>query len=228
MADAPTVPSGVQELISRLRDEGVKEGQREAERILQETRRQTEQAIADAKAEVEEMRRQARAEIEAERMAAHEAIRLAFRDTKLQLESDIKATFAAQVRRLVSMELQDRDFLRQLILTIVERVTSRAGQTGEEETPEIQVSSKLFTTGKDGAEELTTEGKEQLDHFILGVSSEMIREGVLLQTPGDIDGGVRVRLAGEELDIDLSAKAISELLLKYLIPRFRAIVQGVE
>jgi V/A-type H+/Na+-transporting ATPase subunit E len=225
MANAPTVPSGVQELISRLRDEGVKEGQREAERILQETRRQTEQAIADAKAEVEEMRRQARAEIEAERLAAHEAIRLAFRDTKLQLESDIKATFAAQVRRLVSMELQDRDFLRQLIVTIVERVASRAGQ---EEPPEIQVSSRLFATGKDGAEELTTEGKEQLHHFILGVSSEMLREGIVLQTPGDLEGGVRVRLAGEELDLDLSTKAISELLLKYLIPRFRAIVQGVE
>lgn len=225
MANAPTVPSGVQELISRLRDEGVKEGQREAERILQEARRQTEQAIADAKVELEEMRRQARAEIEAERLAAHEAIRLAFRDTKLQLESDIKAAFAAQVRRLVSMELQDRDFLRQLILTIVERVTSQGGQ---EAAPEIQVSASLFTTDKEGAEELTAEGKEQLHHFILGVSGEMLREGVLLQTPGNIDGGVRVRLANEELDIDLSTKAISELLLKYLIPRFRAIVQGVE
>jgi hypothetical protein len=43
-----------------------------------------------------------------------------------------------------------------------------------------------------------------------------------------MDSGVRVRLAGEELDIDISAKAVSELLLKFLIPRFRAIVQGVE
>jgi V/A-type H+/Na+-transporting ATPase subunit E len=225
MANAPTVPSGVQELINRLRDEGVREGQREADRILQEARRQTEQMLAEAKAESEEMRRKGRDEIEAERLAAHEAIRLAFRDTKLQLESDIKATFAAQVRRLVSMELQDRDFLRQLILTIVERVTSLSG---EGEAPEIQVSSRLFATGENGAGELTEEGREQLHHFILGVSSEMLREGVHLQTRGDMESGVRVRLAGEELDIDIGAKAVSELLLKFLIPRFRAIVQGLE
>jgi V/A-type H+/Na+-transporting ATPase subunit E len=225
MANASTAPSGVQELINRLRDEGVKEGQREAERIVREARRKTEQMLAESKAEVEEMRRHSRAEIEAERLAAHEAIRLAFRDTKLQLESDIKATFAAQVRRLVSIELEDRDFLRQLILTIVERVAS---VVGEDEKPEIQVSSRLFTTEKGGTEELTEEGREKLHHFILGLSSEMLREGIHLQTPGEMEGGVRVRLAGEELEIDLSARAISELLLKFLIPRFRAIVQGVE
>ena len=119
------MPSGVQELISRLRDEGVQAGQREAERILLEARRQAEQMVSEAKVEAEEIKRKAREEIEAERLAAHEAIRLAFRDTELQLESDIKATFAAQVRRLVSMELQDRDFLRQMVLTIVGRATSR-------------------------------------------------------------------------------------------------------
>ncbi len=224
MANAPTVPSGVQELINRLRDEGVREGQREAERILKEARRQTEKMVAEAKAEVEEIRRRSQEEIEAERLAAHEAIRLAFRDTKLQLESDIQATFAAQVRRLVSMEMQDRDFLRQLILTIVERVSTTAGKG---EAPEIQLSSCLFTTGTNGEEELTEKGREQLHHFILGLSSEMLREGIQLQSPGDMECGVRVRLAGEELDIDLSGKAITELLLKYLIPRFRAIVQGV-
>jgi V/A-type H+/Na+-transporting ATPase subunit E len=225
MAKPPTAPSGVQELINRLRDEGVKEGQREAERIVQEARRKAEQLLAESKAEVEEMRHQGRAEIEAERLAGHEAIRLAFRDTKLQLESDIKATFAAQVRRLVSIELEDRDFLRKLILIIVERLTT---QLGEGAALEIQVSSPLFTTETDETDALTEEGKEQLHHFILGVSSEMLREGVHLQTLEDMEGGVRVRLADKELDIDLSPKAISALLLKFLIPRFRAIVHGVE
>jgi hypothetical protein len=33
MADLPKVPSGVQELIGRLRDEGVKAGKQEAESV---------------------------------------------------------------------------------------------------------------------------------------------------------------------------------------------------
>lgn len=224
MAEVPKVPSGVQELISRLRDEGVQAGQREAERILLEARRQAEQMVSEAKVEAEEIKRKAREEIEAERLAAHEAIRLAFRDTELQLESDIKATFAAQVRRLVSMELQDRDFLRQMVLTIVRRATS--GIT-EDHAVEVQVSDKLFA--EEGSPTLLTErGQEHLRHFILGISGEMLRQGVSLQPCGDIDCGVQVRLVGEELEIDLGAQSISELLLKYLIPRFRAIVQGME
>ncbi len=56
----------------------------------------------------------------------------------------------------------------------------------------------------------------------------MLREGVDLKPSGETNGGMRVRLVGEDLEIDLSDEALSELLLGYLIPRFRAIVTGVD
>jgi hypothetical protein len=37
-----------------------------------------------------------------------------------------------------------------------------------------------------------------------------------------------VQLVGQDLELDLSDKALSDILLQYLTPRFRAIVTGVE
>lgn len=224
MADLPNVPSGVQELIGRLRDEGVKAGKQEAESVLQEARQQADQIVAQANAEADEIRDKARTEIEAERAASREAIQMAFRDTTLKLKSQVMAAFSDHVRRLVSMELRDKDFLRQAILAIFGQATQ---EVAKDQPVEVLVSEELFVTDEKGSR-LTKEGKERLRHMVLGISGEMLREGVDLKPSGETNGGMRVRLVGEDLEIDLSDEALSELLLGYLIPRFRAIVTGVE
>lgn len=224
MADLPNVPSGVQELIGRLRDEGVKAGKQEAESVLQEARQQADQIVAQANAEADEIRDKARTEIEAERAASREAIQIAFRDTTLKLKSQVMAAFSDHVRRLVSMELRDKDFLRQAILAIFGQATQ---EVAKDQPVEVLVSEELFVTDEKGSR-LTEEGKERLRHMVLGISGEMLREGVDLKPSGETNGGMRVRLVGEDLEIDLSDEALSELLLGYLIPRFRAIVTGVE
>ena len=220
MDQTPKVSSGVQELIGRLRDEGVQAGEAEAERLTREARAKAQEIVADAKARAEAMVGQARVEIEAERTAAHQAIQLAVRDTKLKLGGELRGFFQAQVRRLVSLEMGDRDFLRQLILTIAGAATA---ELCRERPVELELSAALFEQG-----EFSAEGKKQLSHFLLAVSSEMLREGVELKPSSDLDGGIRVRLVEEDLQIDLSDQAVSELLLQHLTPRFRAVVQGVE
>ena len=115
MVDRGKVSSGVQDLISRLRDEGVQAGRQEADRILNEARKRAAEIVAQAKSEAEEVRNKARSEIEAERGASREAIQLAFRDAELKLRSEFRAVVAERVKRLVSMELSDREFLREVI-----------------------------------------------------------------------------------------------------------------
>ena len=56
----------------------------------------------------------------------------------------------------------------------------------------------------------------------------MLREGVDLKPSEDMSGGIRIQMVGEDLEIDLSEKAISELLLEFLLPRYRAILSGAE
>ena len=56
MAEETPTSSGVQDLISRIRDEGVQAGRQEAERILAEAQQQAARRVDDARSEVDEMR----------------------------------------------------------------------------------------------------------------------------------------------------------------------------
>jgi V/A-type H+-transporting ATPase subunit E len=64
--------------------------------------------------------------------------------------------------------------------------------------------------------------------LVLGISGEMLEQGVDLKPSANMGGGIRIRLVGEDLEIDLSDQAISDLLLQNLLPRYRDIVSGAE
>jgi V/A-type H+-transporting ATPase subunit E len=150
---------------------------------------------------------------------------VAIRDTELKMEAELKADFAAHVRRLVSVEMSDREFLRQVILAIAGMAAS--DKACEDQPVEILLPKDLFETDEKMTE-LTEKGKDRMRRLVLGISGDMLREGVDLKPSDDISGGIRLRLVGEDLEIDLSDQAISDLLLKNLLPRYVAIVSGAE
>jgi V/A-type H+-transporting ATPase subunit E len=223
MTDAAKVSSGVQELINRLRDDGVKAGREKADQVLQEAREQAAQIVAQAKAEATEMLNKARSEIETEKTAAKESIKVAIRDTELKMEAELKANFAAGVKRLVSVEMRDKEFLRQVILAVAGLAAGDMVCGGQ--PVEVLLPEELFVTDEQSTR-LTEEGKDRLRHLVLGITGEMLREGVELKPSEGLSGGIRIRMVGEDLEIDLSDKAISELFLTFLLPRYRAIVTG--
>ena len=62
----------------------------------------------------------------------------------------------------------------------------------------------------------------------LGISADMLREGIQLVPVDHEHGGVRVELVGEDVEVDLSERTVADLLLAQLLPRYRAITEGVE
>ena len=224
MTNTHEVSSGVQSLITRLRDEGVEAGEKKAEDLIQKAQEQAIKMVDDAKTEAEAIVAKARADMEREKKAGQEAFKVAIRDTRLELGEELKAVFASHVRRLVSAELRDRDFLRQLVLTIAGRA---AATVGESQPLEVLVCHDVVESEAE-CRPVSDDSKEALRHFVLGVSGEMLREGVVLKPSSSVDAGIRIRLVGEDVEIDLTDKALSDLILKHLLPRYRNIVQGVE
>ncbi len=70
---------GVQNLIHRIRDEGIKAAREEAERIVHEARQQAAEIEASSKAEARARLEQADSQIADQRAAAAEALKLAAR-----------------------------------------------------------------------------------------------------------------------------------------------------
>jgi V/A-type H+-transporting ATPase subunit E len=219
MTEQIKTESSVQALIDRIRDQGVQNANREAARIVAEAESKAAQLLADAQKQAEQMRMKAAADIEAERSAAEEALKLSARDTIQRLKNVVGAAFETFVRRLVTQTAQDRQLMNNLILVL-------AGHSAEEfiKDKDIQILlSKAILTGTSDPK-LRELGKQT----ILSLSSGMLREGVQLIPSDSVEGGAKVRLVGEQLEIDLSDKAIAKMLSEHLLPRFQAILTAAE
>jgi V/A-type H+-transporting ATPase subunit E len=209
--------SGVQELIERIRGQGIQAAQAEADRLLAAARTQAAEVVAQAKAEADAERARARAEIDAHRTASLDALQLAARDTVLDLKARVLARFEEFVKRLVVSSTRDQELVRSIVLVL-------AGHAADEfirdKAIQVRISQSLLT----GEQALEEDGKRA----ILGLSSDMLREGLELVPDSEVEGGARVRLIQDKLEIDLSDRAISRMIAQRLLPRFRAILEGAE
>ncbi|GJL61642.1 hypothetical protein [Candidatus Nitrospira salsa] len=223
MADIPQQSSGVEELIQQLRNQGVEAGRNEAQHIVKEAHRKAAQIVADAKADAEQIRITMRIEAEAEKKAAEAALQSAYRDTVLRLVSAITNLFEDQVKRLVSRKLSEKDVIKKLILEVARQATPH--DLG------AQPAEILLPTELIGVDELRSKPAEvqegTLTNFVMEMSGEVLRKGIELKPMGENTPGIRIRLVGQDIEIDLTEQAVAELLLKHLLPRYRAVLEGV-
>lgn len=206
--------SGVKKLIDRIRDEGVHSARAEADRILAEAKAQAARTVADAKAEATAIKTEARAAMEREQTATIEALRIAARDTGLELRSAIMAAFEEHVRRLVTDVTTDGSVLRDMILVL-------AGRAAEEL---IQDKDAVILVPEQLGDEVSAKLEEFLQKSAVAFSADVLRKGIELIPSKEFQGGARVRLLGEDLEIDLSDEALSAMMLKLLLPRYRKIL----
>jgi len=214
MADPDVTSSGVKDLINRIRDEGVQSARDEAERILSEARSQAARIVSDARAEAAAMKKDAAAAVEREQTAAIEALRIAARDTGLELRSAVLSAFEEHVRRLVTDVTTDSSVLRDMILVLAGRA---AEDLIKDRDAAILIPERL-------ADDAPPELEEFLQRSAVALSAEVLRKGVELIPSSEVQGGARVRLVDEDLEIDLSDEALSEMMLKLLLPRYRKIL----
>ncbi|KPK62432.1 MAG: ATP synthase subunit E [Gemmatimonas sp. SG8_38_2] len=214
MTEPDVKSSGVKELIDRIRDEGVQSARDKADRIISDAKAQAARIVADAKAEAAAAKKEARAAMEREQTATIEALRIAARDTGLELRSAILSAFEEHVRRLVTDVTSEGSVLRDMILVLAGRA---ADEFIQDKDAAILIPSRL-------EEEVSQELEEFLKQSAVAFSADVLREGVELIPSNEVQGGARIRLVGEDLEIDLSDDALSEMMLKLLLPRYRKIL----
>jgi V/A-type H+-transporting ATPase subunit E len=221
VSSAPAAESaGVENLIGRLRDEGVTQGRVQAEALVSGAQQQAAELVAKAQREAEAILARATEEAGKLKAAGEDAIRLAMRDTILTLEGDLLKGFVERLRRLVKGVLADPAFLQRLILEVAGRVAPTDAQRAEVLLPAELVSLEDLQSKPEEAAAGT------LMHFVLSLGGGMLREGMQFGVSEDGEAGIRVRLVEEDVQIDVTESAISQLLLRHMLPRFRALLRG--
>jgi V/A-type H+-transporting ATPase subunit E len=218
---APAAESaGVETLIGRLREEGITQGRTQAEALVTAAQQRAADLVATAQRDAEAILTGAKEQAGKLKAAGEDAIRLAMRDTILALESDLLKEFVDTLRRLVKGVLADPAFLQRVILELAGQVAPAGEQRAEVLLPAQLVSLEDLQ----GKPEEATPGS--LMHFVLSLGGGMLREGMHFGVSEDGQAGIRVRLVDEDVQIDMTESAISQLLLQRMLPRFRALLRG--
>lgn len=212
---------GVEQLLSRIRNEGVAAAREESERMLAQARAEAASILARSCQEADSLLAEARARIKSEQEAGKAALRLAERDTLLELHAAIRRNFEHFVRRLVTRETSDVEFIRELVLALAGQVAQRCI---EGRNARVFVDADLLAAHSAEADAESALGSA-LNARTLELSAEMLREGIELIPASGTGPGARVRLVDEDLELDLGDEAISRLLMRFLLPRFRHIIQ---
>ncbi|WP_372571887.1 hypothetical protein [Ruegeria jejuensis] len=214
---------GIDALIDRLRSEGVQAGSDEAARLTQEAQAKAARIVEAAQAEASKLQSNARDAADRYTKAGEEALNTAMRDAVLTMKSTLMAQFQQDVQRMVSETMTDPEMLRQMVLELVGRARSETG-IGED----AQVILPAEVIGPDAIRANADDIQSgQLTKFVLGLTQEMLEDGVTLFASNDLHAGIRAQAGRDGIKLDLSDEAIADVLMRHLQPRFRAVLEGV-
>ncbi|MGD0958642.1 MAG: hypothetical protein ABSB19_02410 [Methylomonas sp.] len=217
--------SGVDELIARLKAQGIEAGQEKAESIVLDAMKRSEWIINEATREAEALIEKAKVETEAIKIAGEDALKLAARDAFLKLRELVSGSFKRELKRAVSKKMVEKNFLENLILALAGEVRDNAGLDQAKHVV-IQLPKHAV-----GAHDLRGNSEElqdgALSHYVIELATNMLRSGVDLESSGDLKSGLLLKLKDDDVVIDFSDEAVAALLLEHLQPRFHALMEGI-
>jgi V/A-type H+/Na+-transporting ATPase subunit E len=214
---------GVQALLDRLRQEGVEAGRREGETLRHQAKDEAAEVIERAHADAKRIVEAAEEKAAKLKSAGEEALRTATRDTVLRFSEEIMEHLRNRVERLVSEDMVDRDLLKQLVAQVVHRSLD-VPTVRDATTLRVQLPAEPL-----GVDELKNDPEalqDELSQLAKQIAGSTWREGVTFQA-AETGEGVKVVVEEEGLEVDLTARAVTELLMRHLQPRFRALMRGI-
>jgi len=223
--DGQTTPAGIEALIARLRADGVEAGRAEAQTLVDAAQARAADIMRAAEQEATETRRAARAESERMRRSGEEALRTAMRDAVLELKDTLGRRFAADVRGTVTTLMREDDTLRRMILALAARSREEAGL---DSAAALEIVLPRAVVGLDDLRRSPEDLRAgTMAHFVAATTAGLLRDGVSFVRAEDGVDGIRVHLTEAGITVDLSDRAVAEVLLRHLNPRFRALLEGV-
>ncbi|CAA0117098.1 V-type proton ATPase subunit E [BD1-7 clade bacterium] len=222
MGDQQTdqVSSGVETLIVELRDKGVNAGKYEAQQIIDDAKQHADAMLKQAKDEASKLVEDAQKEAEFIRASGAESLQLAFRDTLLKLKQQLLSQFSDNLKRMTQHELKDPDTLRKLVLEVASK------------TQKIEKNSVIMLPAHAEAVEDLRKSPEKLSggpliEMISEQTRGMLRDGIEFSVSENIKSGIKIISKDSKVEIQLDDSILSDILLEYLQPRFRALLDGV-
>lgn len=192
----------LENLIEKLRIEGVEEARKEADRTLEKAKAEAKKILSDAEKKAEQITAEAEKQAAAFQQNAERAIRQAGRDAELKVKEELTALFDSVFKRETA-EVLDKDFLPKLILKVVEQWQGKTGF-------EVKVAKKDL----DGLEEM-----------LVSALKKDMGKGITVEAGRQVENGFHIGIKGKDVYYDFSGESIASLLKSFLNKRLNEILE---
>jgi len=194
----------LQELIDRIKNEGVGAAKTDAERIVAEAQAQASSIVAAAEKKAARTLEEARAEALRSQAAGEAALKQASRNLILAVRKRMEAMLSA-IAKAETVKAMNDDLLSTLIPEVV----------------------KAWISGGSGdlAVMLPPDSMKKLETRLHGLLKAELAKGAEIRPLPNMDAGFRVQDRAGSLSWDLSAEEIAKLLSQFLNPRLASILE---
>jgi len=181
----------VQELLERIRNEGIETAKKQAEEIIEKAQAQADEIIARAKKEAEEALTEAERRIASMDAASRESLLQASRDTMIALKQSMRMFVESALNADIEAAF-DAKMAAQVMPEIVRILAS--SQSGD---IEVLLPPTL---------------EEKIDASIAARLSKELARGITFKPYPAIDAGFRVAVEGSAVQFDFTSESIAQIL----------------
>ena len=198
----------LQSLLERIQNEGVKKAEDQKEQILADAKTQAEQIIAKATSEAEALRKSAAEDATKSEVRAKSAIQQATRDILLALKSDLQDRLQSVVKGCVG-EAMTAESMKKFLDDMV--------SASKAQGVDVDAGVEVLINAKD-AEEMTK--------LLHGGLLNKLKATPQISISKDFAAGIQIGFKADEVFLDLSDDALTDLVCAYVGPKLTALIQG--
>lgn len=187
----------VQELIDKIKSEGIQAAKQEAGEITKQARDQANKINEDAMTASDQLLQNAKKDIKKMHESTHMALKQASRDMLLALRNEIEN----MLKKIISSQVKDSLSSDQLanIITEVIKSSSEADQLA----PDIRIT-------------LNIKDLKKLEESYIAKLKEKVKGTIKLEASDDIDKGFTISYDAGKSDFDFTDESLAQFLSQYL------------
>lgn len=198
----------LQELIEKIKKDGVEAAEAEAQTILKSANEKAEKIIADAKEQAEKLMLDAKQQNERTVKSGEDAIRQAGRNLLISFRESVTKELGVILNNGV-LDAYSPKNLTDLIIKVVEAWSKN-------------------TEASDVSVILNSDDLKEIENTLLSALKEKMLQGVTLKANDNFDGGFRIAVNQGQAYYDFSAEAVTDMLSAYLSPKVSALLKEAE
>ncbi|ODS31989.1 MAG: V-type proton ATPase subunit E [Candidatus Scalindua rubra] len=201
--------TNLDDLIQKIKSEGIEEAERKSEEIIKETELTASKILNKARQDARAITEEAEEEIRKKESASKMALEQAARDIILSVRTSLTEIFDSLIKKEYKKVLSGKTLETVLVKIIEGWQKNKMGDSNLE----------LLLSESD---------RNSLFEGFLSKLNEEIKTGIELKVHPNIEGGFRIGIKGSHAYYDFTDEGIADALAEYLNPRFYDFIDSLK